>query len=314
MDEVPEELRHLIEDGIAQQLRSGGKSGPVVVRKTLTLHAGAGHPVPVELQAPPGNPQAYRQAVMARESGGIPELFPLESLLPWLLGLGIAGVVLALVLEARWKLPGNPRRLLGEFGGVGAAVIGLVWLWDRRRRRDLYPLLQNIAGMISGSFVVVVRSSPQLHVARDAWNGVAAFYAGSKNSPSYSRFVARIAPSPAGFRVHARRFLDRFVDTTIGETVPTGDAEFDGRFAMTSIDRNFALSMMDLSRRPALDRLHAFGNPVVEVIGGLVRVQVDRDLSRPRHADDLQGFLIDAVALVDAASRLAPREQPPAPQ
>jgi hypothetical protein len=252
------------------------------------------------------------------ESGQIPGLFPLETLfIPLLTVLLVAaGASLFFSLQAGGGHPGIPG-IVSAFVVMAVSTVGIIRLLDRQRRRDLHPMLENCAGRIPGAFVTVQRGSPVLSFARDAWNGFASFYSGSKNSPAYSRIDARFAPSSARLLLRPRNILDRVL--AHDDTVETGDQDFDRRFLLTSPDPSFALSLFDASRREAVSRLAGHGGGLsVLVTGSFMRVSIGRNLARPGHGsrvasneEKLAGFLADAVLLVDPASHLVVALDPP---
>jgi len=307
LDEVPEEFRSVIREGVERELGHPSPGGRTVFRKTIQF--GVGQAVPPEIQQPLEEPREYRRKVEGMQSGRIPPVGPLEPLFTPILVLVIIAAVVSLLsgLKAGGR-PGIGTAMI-HVVVAGASAVGIAWFWDRRRRRDLYPVFQDLAGRLPGAFVAVMRGNPCLFFARDTWNGGATFFMGSKGNPPYSRLDAHLAPSAARLRLHARHLLDRLVSS--GEVVPSGDADFDSKFTVTSPDRAFAAGFLDSARRECVMRLAASGAPVVEVNGGFVRVQVGRNLARlgreSRRAfneEVLYGFLSDASLLADAASHL----------
>ncbi len=318
IEEVPEELRQLIKESIVTKIRKGGLGGPTVSGRSLFKFR-LGRPLSVEFEGPPESPKDYRLAAESAQSGRIPEGFPLEDFLSPLLVISGVFIIGAFIRQvSSGKSTDIPSILAATVFAVVLPILGVVWLGSRRQRRMLYPVLQEIALLIPGAFVVVVQGSPRLHVARDEWNGVASFVSGSEDDPTCSRFIARVFPSPAVFRVRARHLLSRFTSGFSGESVETGDAEFDRRYTINANDGKFALSMMDISGRQCLERLGALGKPLVDVAGGRVLIQVNKNLARMhgssgrvRDTEMLRSFLAGAVAFSEAASRLSPH--PPAP-
>lgn len=311
LEEVPSELRHLIEEGINRQLRPGAPSGPVTIRKTFKFNLG--HPAPVELQPMTEDPREYRRTAESQQSGNIPTPFPLESLLiPLFCLLIIFGLGLALLGKFHVTNPFfSPAVVLFI---VFVVFMGIILLWNRNQIRLIYPILQDIASRIPGTFVVISKGKPVFHVAREGWNGFATFKFATKHNPAFSRLVVRMQPSPVLLYISSKGILDRFKPKHPGTPVETGNREFDSRFGITSSDRNFAIGLMDFSRQPVMERLYSFTNPLVEIFGGQVKIQVGRNLShvrrvskRPRDTEALYNFLVDAITIADAASRLIPK-------
>jgi hypothetical protein len=317
LDEVPEEFRSIIREGVERELGHPSPGGKTVIRKTIRF--AAGQAVPPEVRQPLEEPREYRRKVEGMQSGRIPPVGPLEPLFTPVLVLAIVAAISSLLssLKAGGR-PGMGTAMI-HVAVAGASAVGIAWLWDRRRRRELYPVFQDVAGRLPGAFVAVMRGNPCLFFARDTWNGAATFFMGSKGNPPYSRLDARLAPSTARLRLHARHLLDRLISSD--EAVPSGDADFDAKFTVTSPDRAFALAFFDPARRECIVRLSALGHPEVQVDGGFARIQVGRNLARlgrgARRASNeevLYGFLSDAALLADAASHLAhPSPAPAAP-
>jgi hypothetical protein len=317
LDEMPEQLRSLVKDavktGVKQALTNPGAT-QLNFKKSFKLRLGE-DAAPLEMQPPIESPEEYRLSMQMRQGGSVPDATA------WEPALTVALVLVAFATVIEWiRVLKNPEVLgvwtvLAPFVPLLLSILGLAWVWNRRQRRELYSVLQDLALRMHGAFVVLVRGNPVLHFARDGWNGTFVIRRGSDDTPTCSLIEAQIQPSRARLTVRSRVLLDSI--TRLFGVVPpdTGNGEFDRGFSVSADDPGFAGKILDHVLVAILVRLGGFGRVALEIKGNLVRISVERNLAvmrrRSRREEDaarLGSFLTDAAAVVDHVARLTTEE------
>jgi len=126
LDEVPEEMRHLIQDRIATAMASAATTGdPGFAPQPQLL-----------------TPAEYRRQIESQQSGRAPEAFQGER------GLGIA-LWAIIALSAAGLATGYSIPVL--FFTIAFSTLGLIGLWYRRQNRALYPVPLDLANAANSS-------------------------------------------------------------------------------------------------------------------------------------------------------------------
>ena len=247
-------------------------------------------------------PEEFRRK-MEKKSGSVP-------------GLNVPAVPVYLVLisvMACWcyygwqysktHFPVSLTEIIVFFGVFLVPFLITLVFRDFNRRVKMYPVLKRMASLRPGAFLVVEGMSPALFYARESWIGKVDFEEGSENQNAFTRLDARIRQPLHWLEIRKKSILDKFSGRPEKDIIQLPESDFSRKFTVSGTDTELAKKFLNPTVSGAIMRLSEFGDPVVDINGNAVRVEIGRDLSSPRKEAALRQFLADVETIIEGTAQ-----------
>jgi len=147
---------------------------------------------------------------------------------------------------------------------------------DHHRRVRLCPLLKRLSDLRPGAFLVIKEPCPSLFYARENWLGKLVFNEGGEHEKASTRLNAISAHSMSLLTISRESLLHKALGSD-EETLPLPESDFSRKFTVSGTDIEFAQKLLNPAISDAIPRLDEFGQPLAEIDGSAVTIQIDQD-------------------------------------
>lgn len=189
------------------------------------------------------------------------------------------------------------------FGVFFLLFVVAMFLRQSNRRVRMYPVLRRMADLRPGAFLVVEEPFPALFYAGENWIGKVLFEEGGETEYASTQLDARIRQSLNGLEIRRKGMLAKLTGGPRKDVIHLAEGDFTRKFIVSGTENEFTRKFLNPTTLDAIMRLATLADPVVDVEGHMVRVEVGKDLSGPRKEALLQQFLEDAETIINAASQ-----------
>lgn len=186
---------------------------------------------------------------------------------------------------------------------LGTLLMTLIAILELNRRARMSPVLQRMADLRHGAFLVMAGTSPRLRYARDRWIGRVDFEVGSDYENAFTRLDAVLRQPIGQLEIRKRKTLSNVIWGTDDDVIQLPEGDFSRRFRVSGPDSGFAEKLLTPAVLSAIMRLDELGPVHVDIDCNTARVEIGRDLSSPRKEGALRQFLAEAETIIETAAQ-----------